>query len=177
MPELRTAVYVSNLARIGAKICQNAFRTIPEISFFDAEKFFFAKFSDRKNYFSQILRGFGRRTAKWTSPSARASNFALDALILRSVWPKFHSIRSRTVHQHMSSVGTRTCLDWNTRDVLVRTQEISWFEHRKSLDSITRNLLIRTHEIFWFEHRKSSDSNTGNLLIRTQEIFWFEHRY
>ena len=75
-------------------------------------------------FFSRILRGFGRRTAKRTAPSARASNFALDALILRSVRPKFHPIRSRTVRQHMSSVGTRTCLDWNTRDVLVRTQEI-----------------------------------------------------
>ena len=27
--------------------------------------------------------------------------------------------------RHMSSVGTRKCLDWNTRDVLIRTQDIS----------------------------------------------------
>ena len=33
------AVYVSNEARIAAKLCQNAFRTIPDISFFD--NFFF----------------------------------------------------------------------------------------------------------------------------------------
>ena len=36
--ELWMAVYASNLARIGAKICQNTFRTIPNISFFDIEK-------------------------------------------------------------------------------------------------------------------------------------------
>ena len=128
------------------------------------------------NFFSRILRGFGRRTAKRTAPSARASNFALDALILRSVRPKFHPIRSRTVRQHMSSVGTRTCLDWNTRDVVVRTQEISWFEHTKSLDSNTGNLLSRTHEIFWFDHKKSFESNARHLLSRTQEIFWVEQK-
>ena len=72
------AVFVSNLARIGAKICENAFRTIPNILFFDAEKKFFAKFLDRKFFASLILQGFGRRTTKRTSPSARASNFALD---------------------------------------------------------------------------------------------------
>ena len=38
--KLRTAVYVSNLARIGAKICQNAFRTIPDVLFVDVEKIF-----------------------------------------------------------------------------------------------------------------------------------------
>ena len=28
----------SNMAPIGAKLCQNAFQTIPDLSFFDAEK-------------------------------------------------------------------------------------------------------------------------------------------
>ncbi len=66
--ELWTAVYVPNLARIGAKICENAFRTIPKFLFFDAEKtFFFAKFSDQKvlvRKFCEVLddaRPNGRR--------------------------------------------------------------------------------------------------------------------
>ena len=35
------AVYVSNGARTDAKLCQNAFQTIPNVSFFDAKKNFF----------------------------------------------------------------------------------------------------------------------------------------
>ena len=38
--KLRTAVYPSNKARNPAKLCQNAFRMIPDISFFDVENFF-----------------------------------------------------------------------------------------------------------------------------------------
>ena len=39
-PKLRTAVYPSNKARIGAKLWQNAFRKICNFRFFDAEKLF-----------------------------------------------------------------------------------------------------------------------------------------
>ena len=42
-PKLRTAVYPSNKARIGAKLWENAFRTICNFSFFDAQKNFFDK--------------------------------------------------------------------------------------------------------------------------------------
>ena len=38
--KLWTAVYPSNMAPIGAKLGENAFRTIPDISFFDVEIFF-----------------------------------------------------------------------------------------------------------------------------------------
>ena len=38
----------SNMARIGVKLCQNAFRTISDVSFFDAEQKFLAKFSYEK---------------------------------------------------------------------------------------------------------------------------------
>ena len=34
--KLWTAVYPSNMAPISLKLCQNAFQTIPDISFFDA---------------------------------------------------------------------------------------------------------------------------------------------
>ena len=78
----------SNMARIGAKLCQNAFRTILNVSSFDAEKKKSAKFSDHNFRFSLIWRGFGRSTAERTSKSASTSNFALDRLILRSVRPK-----------------------------------------------------------------------------------------
>ena len=78
----------SNMARIGTKLCQNAFRTILNVWSFHAENFFSAKFSDQNFRFSLIWRGFGRSTAERTSKSASTSNFALDRLILRSVRPK-----------------------------------------------------------------------------------------
>ena len=37
--ELRTTVYPSNMAPIGLKLGQNAFQTIPDISYFDVENF------------------------------------------------------------------------------------------------------------------------------------------
>ena len=36
--KLRTAVYPSNMAPIAAKLCQNAFQTIPVISYFVVNK-------------------------------------------------------------------------------------------------------------------------------------------
>ena len=79
---------VSNMARIGTKLCQNAFQTISDVSFFDAEKIISAKISDWKFCFSPIWRGFGRATAERMSKSACSSNFALDRLIERPVHPK-----------------------------------------------------------------------------------------
>ena len=52
--ELRTSVYPSNLAPVGAKLWQRAFPKICKFRFFDAPKFFLAKFSDRKVSFSLI---------------------------------------------------------------------------------------------------------------------------
>ena len=46
--KLRTAVYPPNMAPIGAKLCQNAFQVIPDISFFDAKKKFRQKFLAEK---------------------------------------------------------------------------------------------------------------------------------
>ena len=77
-----------NMARIGAKLCQNAFQTIPDISLFDAQNFRSAKFSDIFLCVSQILVGFGGRRVKRTSKSNASSNFALDLLIQRSVRPE-----------------------------------------------------------------------------------------
>ena len=76
------AVFVSNGARTDAKLCQNAFQTIPNVSFFDAKKICLTNFSDRKICFLPIWCGFRGSTAERTSKSASASNFALDRLIL-----------------------------------------------------------------------------------------------
>ena len=78
----------SNMARIGTKLCQNAFRTIPDISFFDVEKQISVKILDENFRFSTFWRGFWRATAKWASKSASSSNVALDRLTERSVRPK-----------------------------------------------------------------------------------------
>ena len=76
------------MARIATKLCQNAFQTILDVSFFDAEKKFSAKISDQNFCFLLSWRDFGGATAEWTSKSACPSNFALDRLIERSVRPK-----------------------------------------------------------------------------------------
>ena len=47
-PKLRSAVYPSNKARIGAKLWENAFRTICNFSFFDAKK-------ENDNFFAKNL--------------------------------------------------------------------------------------------------------------------------
>ena len=44
------AVYPSNMAPFGLKLWENAFQTIPNISFFDAEKNFVAKIFDSTGY-------------------------------------------------------------------------------------------------------------------------------
>ena len=76
------------MARIGAKLCQNAFRTILNVSSFDAEKKQITEIFGSQFRFSLIWRGFGPSTFERTSKSASTSNFALDRLILRSVRPK-----------------------------------------------------------------------------------------
>ena len=76
------------MARIDAKLCQSTFQTNPDISFFDAQKMFAAKFSDREFLFSLIWCVFGGAMAEWTSKAASSSNCALDRLIQRSVRQK-----------------------------------------------------------------------------------------
>ena len=92
--QISTDVYVSNKAPIGTKLCQNAFQTIPDVSFFDAEIFLSAKISDRKFRFSLIWCGFRGATAERSSKSASSSNFASDRLILRSMRSKISRIMS-----------------------------------------------------------------------------------
>ena len=49
------AVYPSNMAPFGLKLWENAFQTIPNISFFDAEKIFLAKIFD-ENFRQKKIR-------------------------------------------------------------------------------------------------------------------------
>ena len=82
------------MARTAAKLCQNAFQTIPHFSFFDANKFFSTNILARNFVFSQFLQGFGGARRKTTTKSISESNFASDAPILRSVRPKIGKKRS-----------------------------------------------------------------------------------
>ena len=102
----------SNIARIDAKLCQNAFRTISDVSFFDAGKDFPVKFSDRKFHFSLILRGFGGATAERTPKSAALSNFALDSLILKSVRPKNRGFDRKSQTSEKISPDYEGLLPW-----------------------------------------------------------------
>ena len=54
------AVYPSNMAPFGFKLWENAFQTIPNISFFDAEKIFLAKIFDEN--FRQPKKIVGKST-------------------------------------------------------------------------------------------------------------------
>ena len=57
--KIRTAVYPSNMAPIGAKLCQNAFQMIPNISFLDAKKHVLAFFFRKQIGVKSINRFFG----------------------------------------------------------------------------------------------------------------------
>ena len=48
MRKFQTAVYPPRMARTAAKLWENAFRTIPDISFFDAEQNFVGKQISKK---------------------------------------------------------------------------------------------------------------------------------
>ena len=86
--KFQTAVYPPRMARIGAKLWENAFQTIPVVQFFDVGKKKRRFFFDRKFSFWSIWPSFGGARAKRTSKSSSASNFAPDTPILRSVPPK-----------------------------------------------------------------------------------------
>ena len=59
------------MAPIGLKLCQNAFQTIPDMSFFDADKKTNANFSSGKIQFfasvARFLRSYGQIDFKFES--------------------------------------------------------------------------------------------------------------
>ena len=90
--ELRTTVHLPNIAPIGAKLRQNAFQTICNFRFFDAEQIFSTKIFGKKfrfgKRFSQFLGDFGgdRRVLTWKSDSLM--NFASGTQVFSLVQPK-----------------------------------------------------------------------------------------
>ena len=62
------------MARTAAKLWENAFQTIPDVSFFDAEKFFSRKFFGKIFVFFDIFARFLRSYAK----TDVASNFLVN---------------------------------------------------------------------------------------------------
>ena len=151
------------MARIAAKLCENAFQTIPDVSFFDANNFFSTKFADRKFCFLLIWCGFQGSTAERTSKPVSASNFALDRLILRSVRPKNYE-------------NCVFCSSSNTKGALLRAQELLFFEHENCSSSSTRIVLLRTRELLFFEHENCSSLNKRIDRRRTQELYFVEHQ-
>ena len=79
--KLRTAVYPPNMAPIGAKLCQNAFQVIPDISFFDAKNKFSTKIFVKKIFvntpkiFFQQSACFGEAVQVYTQLSNAARKF------------------------------------------------------------------------------------------------------
>ena len=87
----RSVRSVRYFARIAAKLRQNAFRTICNFRFFDAEIFFSKKIFGRIFFFgfffgfSLFSSDFGGSGDFWTSKSASRRYFASDGQIFRSV--------------------------------------------------------------------------------------------
>ena len=80
------------MAPIGLKLCQNAFQTICNFRFFDAQKtfstpkkFVLRHFSVSERRFSSILVYFGGARRFLTSKSDSLTNFAPGTQLLRSV--------------------------------------------------------------------------------------------
>ena len=67
LSKLRTAVYPPNMAPIGAKLCQNAFQVIPDISFFDAHKHFWRQKFLSEKIFVNTPNFFSAKCLFWRS--------------------------------------------------------------------------------------------------------------
>ena len=63
----RTAVSPPNMAPIGAKLCQNAFQVIPDISFFDAHKHFWRQKILSEKKFVNTPKFFSAKCLFWRS--------------------------------------------------------------------------------------------------------------
>ena len=83
--KLWAAVYPSNKAPIATKLCQNAFQTIPDIWFFDAEKILM-KFSAQKVSMTSKIARFGGATNFWVLPADSPRKITPDV-------PNFKSLR------------------------------------------------------------------------------------
>ena len=85
--KLWRAVYPSNKAPIGAKLCENAFQTIPVNSIFGEQKPNVDELLGPRTSFLVLFGQFLRIWRLRTSKSTSSHFFALDATILGSVRP------------------------------------------------------------------------------------------
>ena len=99
------ARWPSNMAPIGAKLCQNAFQTIPVKSIFGRKKFFSTKNFGVGQHFLPFRSNFGGWTRQRTSKSNSSQLFALDAHILSSVRPKNDQNMSVSVAKTLGGYG------------------------------------------------------------------------
>ena len=65
--KLRSAVYPPNMAPIGAKLCQNAFQVIPDISFFDTHKHCWRQKLLSEKFFVNTPKIFSTKCLFWRS--------------------------------------------------------------------------------------------------------------
>ena len=89
----------------GAKLCQNAFQTIPVNSIFGEQNFVSTICFRVGHRFSSFWASFGASTGKRTSPSTSPQFFALDAAIMRSVRPKIDENMSVSSAETMGWYG------------------------------------------------------------------------
>ena len=112
--KLRRAVYPSNMAPIGAKLCQNAVQTIPVKSIFRRKKKIDEFCLGVGQHFLLLRASFGGRTGKRVSKSNPSHFFASNAPIMRSVRPKVDENMSVSAARTMGGVqvlrGTSTWL-------------------------------------------------------------------
>ena len=78
--------------------------------------------------------------------------------------------------QGMSFLEHKECPSSNTRNVFLRPQGMFFFEHKECLSSNTRNVLLRTQGMSCFEHKECLSWNTRNVLLRTRGMSFLEHK-
>ena len=98
-----TDVYPSNLAPIGAKLCQNAFRTIPNVLFFGTSKFFFDKMFGTTNLFFANLVWFSRNYGQTDLKIRLGMKFCF-----RCTYPEVCTIENHENHVELRSNSCRT---------------------------------------------------------------------
>ena len=78
--------------------------------------------------------------------------------------------------QEMSCWEHRRCLAWSTGDALLQTQEMSRLEYRRRPAWNTRNVLLGTQGMSCLEHRECLAWKARNVLFGTHELSRLEHR-
>ena len=158
--ELRTPVRPSKLAPVGVKIRQNAFRTIRNFRFFDADFFFpktkfgsFSLFHD----FRQILEELGIFCHK---KSGSLRYFASDGQILR--WVRRLELIIRDVFAKQDSVSSPR------KTLCLRPERHCVFAQKGIVSSPRKTLCHRPDRHCVFARKDIVSSPTQTLCLRTR---------